>query len=78
MNDGGERDWRAFGYGIVLRVAAAPSLLKLEHLLQIHSDNLVGYRKWSPEKYDQLMVLVAESRAELSAKERAEREAHDT
>lgn len=70
MSANSARDWKAFGYGIVLRLATAPTLLKLEHLLQIHSDNLVGYRKWNREKYDQLMLLVAESRTELAAKEK--------
>lgn len=60
-----ERDWKKFGYGIVLRICAAPTMEKLQNLLTLHADNLEGYKAWNPVKHQQLMELVSEKRAEL-------------
>lgn len=62
------RDWRKFGYGIIERICAAPSIEKLENLLTLHADNLEGYKAWNTKKHEQLMDLIRETRAELFKK----------
>ena len=65
MPDDLERDWKRFGYGIIERINAAPSIERLEQLMALHRDNLEAYKGWNATKHAQLMDLVSEKRAEL-------------